>query len=111
MNRDCSWWNAESSNLPEEYVLQHEQIHFALTELEARKLNAKAGELAASFVARGGSEDEVQAEFQKKVNGVLEEALERLLERNRKFDEDTSAKYAPKVQQRWFDEVKRDLAR
>ena len=30
---ECSWWNPDLAKGREAYVLQHEQIHFALTEL------------------------------------------------------------------------------
>ena len=36
MNRKCSWWNQGISGLDEDYVLEHEQIHFALFEAAAR---------------------------------------------------------------------------
>jgi hypothetical protein len=45
MNRDCSWWN-EKATMDAAYVLEHEQIHFALTELGARSLSANAAQIA-----------------------------------------------------------------
>lgn len=111
MNRQCSWWNPEGSSMPESYVLQHEQIHFALTELEARRLHARAPNIVAEFVATGSSVDEVQAMVQARLEEIIQEALENLLEENRKFDEDTSAKYAPALQQKWFDRVSAELGK
>lgn len=110
MDRSCSWWNPERSELPDEYVLQHEQIHFALAELEARYLNRLAPEIVAEFRVEGSDQDEVKAELQETLEELLDEALDRLLERNRDFDEDTSAVYAPEVQQKWHDEVQQELA-
>ena len=36
MDRKCSWWNPKDLGFPQEYILEHEQIHFALCELGAR---------------------------------------------------------------------------
>ena len=110
MDRKCSWWNPKRSQLPEAYILQHEQIHFALTELEARQLNREAPEVIAEFVARGQSVEEVRQLVQTRLNGLVQTALERLLQRNREFDADTSAKYAPEDQQRWFERVSEELS-
>lgn len=48
---DCSWWNPEIAKSREGYVLQHEQIHFAVMELAARKLNSEAIYEAKSYLA------------------------------------------------------------
>jgi hypothetical protein len=45
MDRTCSWWNPKKSQVPEKYILQHEQIHFALAESAARQLDKKAQEI------------------------------------------------------------------
>jgi len=109
MDRNCSWWNPQSSGLPEAYVLQHEQIHFALVELEARRLNAGAPAVIREFVVKGGSQDEVKQAIDGKLEELMQRAVDDLLEINTEFDEDTSAKYAPAVQQQWFDRVQSDL--
>lgn len=41
MDRSCSWWNPRPVRLPDEYILQHEQIHFAIVEVSARRLTAR----------------------------------------------------------------------
>ena len=46
LDRDCSWWNDANTALPPGYVLEHEQIHFALFELEARSLTGRASSAA-----------------------------------------------------------------
>ena len=45
MDRDCSWWNPQYTGLPHEYILEHEQIHFALFEIAARRLNQQAARI------------------------------------------------------------------
>ncbi|MCP4387324.1 MAG: hypothetical protein GY802_03450, partial [Gammaproteobacteria bacterium] len=37
MNRNCSWWNTNPQGVDQDYVLEHEQIHFALFEIAARE--------------------------------------------------------------------------
>lgn len=109
MDRNCSWWNPQSSGLPQSYVLQHEQIHFALVELEARRLNAEAPSIVREFVVQGSSEEEVKASVDAKLQQIMQQAIENILEVNTSFDEDTSAKYAPAVQQQWYERVQADL--
>jgi hypothetical protein len=109
MDRNCSWWNPESSGLPEAYVLQHEQIHFALVELEARRLNAHAPAVIRDFIVQGSAQDEVKQAIDSKLQELMQRAVDDLLEINTEFDEATSAKHAPAVQQQWFDRVQADL--
>ena len=110
MDRNCSWWNPQTSGLPENYVLQHEQIHFALVELEARRMNREAPSIVSEFVVSGSSEQDVKEQMDAKLGQVMQAAIENLLEVNTEFDEATSAKYEPAVQQRWYDRVQSDLA-
>jgi hypothetical protein len=111
MDRHKSWWNPKLQEVPEAYVLQHEQIHFAIVEIEARKLNAKASELTASMHATGSSQEEVRDRIVKKLDGVIEDALGDLLAENRRFDEDTSGRYEPKKQDEWYRRVTAALAK
>jgi hypothetical protein len=90
-------------------VLQHEQIHFAIVEAEARRLNARAPQIMQSFRASGSSSEEVQAAFQAELDRLVEKAMNNLLERNSDFDEDTSGKFDPAAQQRWYDTLDAEL--
>jgi hypothetical protein len=110
MDRRRSWWNPNLKQVPLRYVLQHEQIHFAIAEVEARKLNASSQALTARMHAEGESQEQVKNAIQKKLNDVIEEALGDLVDRNSQFDEDTSARYAPKKQDEWFRRVTAELA-
>jgi hypothetical protein len=110
MDRLRSWWNPNLKEVPEEYVLEHEQTHFAIAEAEAQKLNAQAAELTASMHASGDSQEEVRDAIQKKLDSVIRGALDDLMDRNGKFDEDTSARYDPKKQSEWFRRVTAELA-
>lgn len=109
MDRKRSWWNPNLKAVPEAYVLQHEQIHFAIAVVEARNLNARAAALTAEMHAEGASPDEVKGVIQAKLNDVIRGALDRLIERSGKFDEDTSARYVPKKQDEWWRLLRSEL--
>jgi hypothetical protein len=108
MDRNCSWWNP-AGNLPEAYVLQHEQIHFAMVETETRRLQARVPELISELRASGPSLKASQQDMQKQLLNLVQEALERILDRSLEFDEDTSGKHAVELQQRWYQDVMREL--
>ncbi|HEX5101971.1 MAG TPA: hypothetical protein VFV94_20825 [Polyangiaceae bacterium] len=109
MDRKRSWWNPNLKEVPIEYVLQHEQIHFAIAAIEAKNLNASAAAVTARMHAEGDSQEEVKNAIQAKLDDVIRDALDRLIERNGKFDEDTSARYAPKKQAEWWRRVQAEL--
>jgi hypothetical protein len=104
MNRNCSWWNPKDLGLPQDYILQHEQIHFAIFELEARRLNASAPELEEEVRATASTPDAAAA-VQRNLERVIRGRLPDILARSRAFDEDTSMGHAPQAQKRWWEEV------
>jgi hypothetical protein len=108
MDRRCSWWNPNEA-LPTDYVLQHEQIHFAITELKARELDAQAPDLVKKFAVSAASHEEARAMIRAELERLLQEAMAALSERQRDFDEATSGKYDPKAQQQWLETVVREL--
>lgn len=110
MDRRCSWWNDRAAARAPDYVLEHEQIHFALYELGARKLNASAENIRREMMAQGTSQQEVESRAQRALNDALVKATEELLERNRDFDEDTSLGYRPDRQRSWLKRVQEELA-
>jgi len=110
MDRRCSWWNEKAAARAPGYVLQHEQIHFALYELGARKLNAEAEALKRQMMAEGDSQAAVESRAQRALNDALVKATEELLERNREFDEDTSLGFRPDRQRSWLKRVTEELS-
>jgi hypothetical protein len=105
MDRTCSWWNRGHAALPPEYVLEHEQIHFAIVELHARRLTA-------GFPVepvRGGSAEEVAEALQRVYRSRVEEAAAAVLRESAAFDEDTSGRYRPNAQARWLRRVREAL--
>ena len=108
MDRQCSWWNP--TNREPTYTLQHEQIHFALYEIQARRLNESAAELVSETLIEGDDRDEVVARLNGLLQELLDEHVERSLERNRDFDEETSLGHDPPRQQEWWERIQGELA-
>jgi hypothetical protein len=105
MDRSCSWWN-DDSRLDARYMLEHEQIHFALTEIAARRLTARMHAL--EVVAP--DPEAARAELQRRYQEMSTETSRALVAENTRFDEETSFRYAPEAQRRWWLRVERDLA-
>jgi len=104
-NPACSWWSPEVRSERVGYVLQHEQIHFALTEITARRLNRdKSGDIL-EFMAIGSSPEEVGTQLQEKVKEVSREAMTEDIVVHTSFDEDTSLYFNPVAQQKWLGKV------
>ncbi len=109
MDRTCSWWNPKKSHVPEEYILQHEQIHFALAESAARRLDEKAQTVIADLHPAGKTQESVEKVLTGTIQKMMQDAMNDLMERNLKFDQDTSNTYAPEKQQAWYDTVMGEL--
>ena len=108
MDRDCSWWNADSSDaLPETYILEHEQIHFALFEIAARELSGAIDET--SFRFRGADAEELKQDLQSQVKEYLRREVDDFMERQLVFDEQTSAVFDPERQREWHAMVREEL--
>jgi len=101
MDRACSWWNASQEELPTAYVLEHEQIHFALFELGARRLNAAAAGIAGRVLGTAATPEGAAEEAERWLEEQIQQELYRTLERSREFDEDTSFGYEPGRQKAW----------
>jgi hypothetical protein len=109
MDRSRSWWNPKPSAAPEGYVLQHEQIHFAMVEVEAGAMNREGAALMRRTF-EGDDSKEVQRDVDAAIHEIVEGGMTHLLERSRDFDEDTSARYDPAKQNEWHARVERELA-
>jgi len=107
---ECSWWNPTLAKGKEGYVLQHEQIHFALTELTARKLTNEASSEINGYLAIGNTYLESQKEVKKKLQTMVRGAMEVSIKEHSDFDKDTSMFYDPRAQRKWLERVDARLA-
>ena len=98
---DRSWWNPKMPANMRGYVLQHEQIHFALTELAARQLTGDSQKWAADVLVIQPTPQEVRAELARQIKDRINAAMEANLKRQAEFDNDTSLFFNPRRQQWW----------
>jgi hypothetical protein len=106
---DRSWWNPKIPVNMRGYVLQHEQIHFALTELTARQLTIDIQQWASDVLVMEPTPQEVRAELSRQIKDRINAAMEVNLKRQAEFDEDTSLFFSPKWQQWWSLTVEEEL--
>lgn len=107
----CSWWNPALAAVAHSYVLQHEQIHFAIVELTARQLTTKARQSALTFMAIQPNSGAAMAEVNDTVNTWIRAATEESLDMHTAFDEDTSLFHSPKWQHWWKEKINSKLAK
>ncbi len=98
-----SWINNNDKTLPKDYVLQHEQIHFSLMELEARRMNHKR---KYDLIAVSEStQEKAIIKLVEIIKSDMEAIFELADKQNRKFDIQTSGRHLPKTQSRWMKEI------
>ena len=107
----CSWWNPAMPPGNQAYVLQHEQIHFALVELSARQLTVRSHEAIKTFMAIHPTPEAAKAEVAATIKQWIQSAIDASLVEHTTFDEDTSLFHSPQRQQWWMEKVENDLAR
>ena len=106
---DCSWWNPRVPPEKKGYVLQHEQIHFALMELAARRLSRRVGKNLSAFSVIDSSRQGVEDQLKEKISTLVQRENTKILQAHTSFDEDCSLYFDPEKQQWWFDKVNREL--
>lgn len=111
MDRDCSWWNPRPMTLPADYILQHEQIHFALFEIAARRLNHRADELTRRMQTVTSTQQQAVDHIHRHIDIEMQRALDEILARGNDFDRETSRTYRQDRQNWWWETVSRELAR
>ena len=105
----CSWWNPQIPKKKKAYALQHEQIHFALTEIAARRLTQEAREVASSLLVIQSTQKDARDEILDKIKAMVQAAMDESLREHTAFDEDTSLFFDPKKQRWWIERVEEQL--
>ncbi|HHD64223.1 MAG TPA: hypothetical protein ENK96_07675 [Desulfobulbaceae bacterium] len=106
---DCSWWNRNVPLEKRAYVLQHEQVHFALMELAARRLSRRVRKDFSSLFVIDSSRQGAEDQLKEKISAMIQEENKKILHAHTSFDEDCSLYFDPEKQQWWFDKVKNEL--
>jgi hypothetical protein len=109
MGPECSWMSPNLFGEKLDYVLEHEQIHFALMEIAARKLTQKAGKEANKFIAIQPTYEETRKEIAAEIRGMIRTANQAVLKEHTSFDEDTSLYFDPEGQRWWLDRIEDEL--
>jgi len=109
MMPDKSWWSPKIKPEMTGYVLQHEQIHFALTELAARKLTTDAQKWASNLLVIRETPQAVHSEVFQQIKDMINSAMEANQKRHEEFDKDASLFYSPKWQAWWLETVEEEL--
>jgi hypothetical protein len=104
-----SWWKPDLALGRRQYVLQHEQIHFALMELTARRLTERAVREKGIFTVINTTHQEVRKELVDKVNVLIKSTRKEIFEEHSAFDRDTSQVFNPLLQNWWFEKVTSQL--
>lgn len=106
----CSWWNPDLPGQRVAYVLEHEQIHFALSELAARKLTKEAIAEMKGYLAIGDSYNESRKDLLGKLKILAQKAIAVSIEEHTDFDKEASLFYDPETQRKWLQKVNVRLA-
>ena len=91
------------------YVLEHEQIHFALSEVAARRLNRDVPRMLNSPSVESSSPDSVITLARRRIQAALERTLAETGELNLEFDRATSFGFSLHLQEAWRRRVEKDL--
>jgi len=111
MDRECSWWNPAPIALPEEYILEHEQIHFAFFEIAARRLNRRADQLTRQMETVSTSQQRALEEIHRQIDAEMQRIIEEVMARSNDFDRETSRTYRRDRQKWWRQTVNLELER
>lgn len=105
-----SWWNPSLPEARNQSTLQHEFIHFALTEAAARRLNRRL--VTEGFNLRACEKDvaSAQAILTATVETWLKEEQHKVMKQHSDFDLATSRLHDPLIQQWWHDRVMAELS-
>jgi len=105
-----SWWSPTLAKDRQPYVLQHEQVHFALMEIAARRLNRRIKVEGEQLSLCETDQETVIKGLSARIDAWLADSQAESLKWHRDFDEATSRLYAPRMQQWWYDRVMRELS-
>lgn len=91
---ESSWYRPETAN---EIILSHEQLHFDISELFARKMRAR--------VARYSFSSDVKAEM----NGIYEQILREMRAFQKSYDDETNFSREVEKQLEWNKQIASEL--
>jgi hypothetical protein len=109
MDPKTSWWREELDSVSTAYVLEHEQIHFAIFELGARRLNARITEIAASVRAVGRTIDDARRAANARLEEELRASDQDVAMRQGQFERETANGKLRDRQKEWWSRIQAEL--
>ena len=109
VERDASWWNPRGRNAPEQ-VLGHEQVHFDLTELVARRANRRRGWHVAITRFEADDPREAMRGFAARWSAHMAALRAEWEALQARYDRETRHGTLPAAQAEWVARVRRELA-
>jgi hypothetical protein len=108
MSQSHSWWNPETAaNDPA--LLEHEQTHFAFSELGARAANAHLGEIRMRIRSVARTEREAIGLARARLQYEVDHVQSMVAARNAEFDRDTLNGRRTDRSHEWFVRVQSEL--
>lgn len=108
LDRSQSWWNPRGRQDPD-WVLGHEQLHFDLAELIARRHNAR-NEAGRAIAAVAATDQEALAASDRYWTERLEALWAEFRALERQYDRETRHGTVEREQARWSERTRRELA-
>jgi len=105
---EASWWNPKKNGRKDvERILEHEQVHFAITELEARKANDRMDELLARIRVNGPTEAETMSRALRRIQAEQARINLGLSTMHAKYDLETKNGLDKEAQKHWVERIER----
>jgi hypothetical protein len=105
-----SWWNEELDSSLTAYVLAHEQVHFAIFELEARSMNARIDEIVAHVRSVAPTIEEAQRKAEERLNEIRRASDKKMQERQEDYERETANGKLRHRQEEWERRIRLELA-
>jgi hypothetical protein len=109
MSQVDSWWNTEHKHISADQMLEHEQIHFALFELAARRANSEIDAIRARIRAVEKTPTEAVALAGKRFRQEHARVQEAIMARSAQFDMETANGQRFDRNHEWADRIQREL--
>jgi hypothetical protein len=94
----CSWWNPRTARARAPYLLAHEQAHFAIVELHARRLTLRVRRLAVPV----GSSREAAETFQRAMAPLVDSSAAEIRRESEALDRETLGRSPTSRQAEWL---------
>lgn len=110
-DRNDSWWNPDLTPAEAAYVLRHEQIHFMIEEIQARRLNQRLDEITRSATVTAATPKLAHDASMEQLLNVMREALAQTGAMHAAFDSAASNGFHDAAQEAWWERIRTEFER